>query len=145
MGRRARRFVFGTLAILLAAGCESYKGKMYWIGTAPRFEVSTECRDAEAGASGPVALRVVTLDETGAPLPGATVKVGGPRGSSVAAVRVETDGRGEAEVSVEPGMWQIDAALAGFKPGRYVLDLPKGKTCVVRFTLLAEGDAVIAF
>ena len=75
-----------------------------------------------------------------------TVRIADAGGTAAAAAaRVETDERGEAEVGVRAGLWQIDASRPGFEPGQYLLELKAGQACDVRFRLRETGPDEFVF
>jgi len=143
--RGALAAVFSRLAAsVLLAGCGCHGGKADGSEARPRFEVTRTCRQTDPDAPG--ALRALITDASGTPLAGVTVRIADAGGTAAAAAaRVETDERGEAEVGVRAGLWQIDASRPGFEPGQYLLELKAGQACDVRFKLRETGPDQFVF
>jgi hypothetical protein len=120
------------------AGCQLHQGQVYPAGGAPRFDVVRTCESSDSAGASP--LRVVVLDTSKVPVADATVRIGEAEGTGSGAV-VETDDKGEAEVRVAAGRWQVDVTASALAPARYVVELPAGQTCVLRFTLKRGEDA----
>lgn len=128
-------------ALLLLASCELHQGQVYPAGGAPRFDAARTCESTESSGAAP--LRVIVLDASKVPVANATVRIGEAGGTGTGAI-VETDEKGQAEVDVAPGRWQIDVTASALAPARYVLELPSGQKCVVRITL-KRGEDVFPF
>src|SRR5580765_8401522 len=101
----------GAAILCGAAACEAHVGGATHPGTKPRSGVERSC--VAADPQQPVALRLVAVDESGAPLSGATVRIADAAGTGAAAL-VETDEKGEAEVGVRAGLWRLEVSRSGF-------------------------------
>ena len=49
--------------------------------------------------------------------------------------------KGVAEASVPAGSWEVDVRLDGFRPAHYVLELPPGQACTLKFRLSIDNSA----
>ena len=134
----ALAFAAATAVALLVAGCELHQGQVYPAGGAPRFQAERTCESTTSPGASP--LRVVVVDSSKVPVADATVRIG-EAGGTGSGVLVETDAKGQAEVAVSAGRWQIDVTASSLAPARYVLELPSGQACVVRITLQRGEDA----
>ncbi len=86
------------------------------------------------------AFRGMVTDDTGAPLPGASVQVAS--GKSKPVQTTLTDGRGQFAVSPLPqGEYKIEASLPGFKPNQVPVRAKEGKTQQVQLALQASSMA----
>jgi len=133
--RRAAGRQLACVVLALACGataCEAHAGGSHSAAKS-RPGVERSCADVAAGE--PVALRVVAVDPSGAPLQRVTVSVNDAGTAGAPGARLQTDDHGEAEVGVLPGLWRIEAALPGYATGRYLLDLRPGQSCRIRFVL----------
>jgi hypothetical protein len=133
-----RPSALAALSLAFVAGCELHQGQVYPAGGAPRYDVTRTCESTDSAGASP--LRVVVLDPSKVPVADATVRVGEANGVGPAA-RVETDSKGEAEVGVAAGRWEIEVTATALAPARYVVELPAGQACVLRFTLKRGEDA----
>ena len=52
-----------------------------------------------------------------------------------------SNAKGVAEASVPAGSWEVDVTLGGFRPAHYVLDLPPGQACTLKFRLSIDNSA----
>jgi hypothetical protein len=136
--RRIVSWVAALGALAAVGGCELHQGQVYPAGGAPRYDVTRTCESTESGPAAP--LRVVVLDASKVPVADATVRIGEAGGLGSGAL-VETDARGEAEVRVAAGRWEIEVTATALAPARYVFELPAGQACVLRFTLKRGEDA----
>jgi len=122
-----------------AAACQAHAGG----ATHPhqraeaRSGVQRSCVPSDP--SQPAALRLVAVDESGVPLPGATVRIADAAGTGAGAL-VETDEKGEAEVGVRAGLWRIEVSRSGFGQRRELLELEAGQACTVRLELKRAAD-----
>jgi hypothetical protein len=88
-------------------------------------------------------VRIVVRDEAERAIPRVKVLVGRHRPNTP--VPYETDSQGIVNAWLEPGKWQVDAGLPGFRPGSYSLQLLPDHTCTVAFHLrLKTAKAVVA-
>jgi hypothetical protein len=134
----------GGLAVVvlavLASGCEVYQGKLYWAGHAPGYLLETQCEPADVESRPSV--RVEVTDEKGQQLRGASVRFGRKVGARFAFV---TGDAGYAEIGLGPGAWDVDVTLPGYRPAHYVLNLPDGHACVLRFRLSIDPNSGFVF
>jgi len=127
--------------VLLVAGCEVYNGKLYWAGKSPGYLLEEHCEPADVEARPSV--RVEVTDEKGQqPLKGASVRLGRKVGARFAFV---TGSEGYAEVGLGPGAWDVDVTLPGYRPAHYVLNLPDGHACVLKFRLSIDPNSGFVF
>lgn len=122
----------GALACVVSS-CAAHAGGATHAAGKPTPGVERRC--VEADASGPVPLRIVAVDESGRPLPHASVAVADAGTAGSVGALLETDERGEAEAGVLPGLWRVEVSRPGYSPERYLLDLRSGRSCSLRFEL----------
>jgi hypothetical protein len=123
--------------IAFGTACQAHATGATRPGAPPRSGVERSC--VAADAEQPVALRLVVVGESGAPLTAAAVRITDASGTGTGAV-VETDEKGEAEVGVRPGLWRVEVSLSGFGQRRELLELEAGKACTVRLQLKRAPD-----
>jgi len=141
MRQPAWLFACGAAVVWGAAACHAHAGVATHPypdrGVEPRPGVERSC--VAADPQQPVALRLVAVDESGVPLPGATVRIADAAGTGAGAL-VETDEKGEAEVGVRSGLWRIEVSRSGFGQRRELLELEAGQACTVRLELKRAPD-----
>jgi hypothetical protein len=127
-----RQLAFAAALAGCAGACAAHAGgATHPESKTPRVERS--CAQAEAGRPAP--LRIVAVDETGAPLVHASVTIADAGKASGVGALLETDERGEAEAGVLSGLWRVEVALPGYATAGYLLDLEGAQACSLRFAL----------
>ncbi|HEY1251891.1 MAG TPA: carboxypeptidase-like regulatory domain-containing protein [Thermoanaerobaculia bacterium] len=137
--RRARLALAAIVA--LAAGCEVYHGKLYWAGQSPGYLIDMHCEPADVESRPSVRVEV-TDDRQQVPLKGASVRFSRKVGARFAFV---TGDAGYAEIGLGPGPWDVDVTVQGYRPAHYVLNLPDGHACVLKFRLSIDPAGGISF
>ena len=112
-------------------GCESFKGRLYEIGKAPRFAVESHCEAIQSGTGSFV--RVDARDWQDAVLPGVSIRLSGSVNGRT--LHYETDAHGLVNAWVDPGEWRVDAALRGFSSAWVNLQVPADQACTVKLQL----------
>jgi hypothetical protein len=135
-----RAGIAAALAVSLV-GCEVYNGKLYWAGQSPGYLLETSCEAADVESRPSVRVEV-TDDTKKTPLRGASVRFSRRVGARFELV---TGDEGSAEIGLGPGPWVVDVAVVGYRPAHYVLDLPAGQACVLRFRMVLDPSAGFAF
>jgi len=133
-------FAWGATIVCGVAACQAHAGGATHPHPHPGAErpgVERTC--VAADPQQPVALRLVAVDDSGAPLPGATVRIADAAGTGAGAL-VETDEKGEAEVGVRAGLWRIEISRSGFGQRRELLEIEAGQACTVRLELKRAPD-----
>ena len=136
--RPARLAAAGGLVLaLFFVGCEVYAGKLYWSGKAPGYQLEKSCEPADVDSKPSV--RVEVTDEQKVPIRGAAVRFAS-RGVGARLDDV-TGATGIVEAGLGAGSFEVDVTLWGYRPAHYVLDLPAGQACVLRFRLSIDPSA----
>jgi len=123
--------------LAFAAGCEVYGGKLYPAGKAPGYKLEESCESADVDSTPSVRIEVAT--EKLVPLPRAGVHL--RRHDLGVNLDYVSNEKGVAEASVPAGSWEVDVKLDGFRPAHYVLELPPGKACTLKFRLSIDNSA----
>ena len=128
-----------ALAVLVvaSAGCEVYRGKLYWAGKSPGYLLEKTCATADVDAEPSV--KLIVLTEERSPIPGAAIRL--RSGSPGAIVDYVSNRAGYADASVPPGTWEIEVKLHGYRTAHYVLELPPGQACTLEFRLSVDPEA----
>ena len=125
---------------LVGGGCVEVGGRHYWMWNEPGSVAMSTCMTLQPGTGSTV--RVVVRDPSDYAIPGVHVLVGRPRPARP--IRYETDSQGVVNAWIEPGLWQVDARLPGFRPGSYSLQLLPDHACKVTFRFRRLETARIA-
>jgi len=128
---------FAAAIVTAAAACHAQAGSAMHPRGAGRSGVQRSC--VEADPEQPAPLRLVVVDESGAPLSRASVRFADAGGTGAGAL-VETDEKGEAEVGVRAGLWRIEVSLSGYGQRRELLELHAGEACTVGIELKRAPD-----
>jgi Carboxypeptidase regulatory-like domain len=130
---------YSVLALLFAAGCEAYHGKLYWAGKSPGYLLERTCASADVGVDAGPSVKFTVMTEERSPLPRAAIRL--RSGSPGAIVDYVSNRTGYAEASVPAGTWEVEVKLHGYRTARYVLELPPGQACTLEFRLSIDPEA----
>lgn len=117
----------------MAAGCETYRGKLVRAGSVAPAVRNAVCEAGPVGSGS--GLHVIVRDLEGGELPGARMlfrRTGTREGPAR-----DTDLHGRAEEELRPGGWTIEVSIPGFREGRVAVELSPDQRCVVTFSLEA--------
>ena len=126
------------LAAVLSCGCEIHQGKLYIVGTVPVLGATEECQNAGEGRGSMIRVAVLVKScDPSAPEYGGVSGIAVRWKSSVSGetLVLRTDLDGNADAWVAPGHWRIRAGGGDLRSGRYEVDLPPERACIVTFRL----------
>ena len=122
------------LVLLFTASCAS-------VPVFHDFSGRVDCGTSVATSTGKVALNVRTHDEFGQVLPGVVIAVAS-QDPSRAATSIYSNGKGQADLQLEPGTYSVSADLEGFKAQKVFLYFGVSSACTIDFTLAVDTTKI---